>query len=282
MKPLTGSGSELVFHCTDEQEVIKAAGIIKSQLEKRRTNPLFKMIMDPLSGEMVDPCRLWLVEEFLDGPEYSCDFFMENGHIHILRETGKIKDSDYPFGTISGYTIPPYYTLNRIRDDINVTMMKAACALGFTWGYFMADFIVSNNRINMIELTPRPGGDSIPDLVRESTGADILKTYLDIISGDTGPLMNLPAPAGSYASIHLYSDREGVIADIDAAAITGDPRTRLLLLKKNRGDSVSLPPDDYDNRLLGYCVVSQGAHEPSLTMCKDIQRKLKVKYSTAN
>ena len=282
MKPLTGSGSELVFHCTEEQEIIKAVEIIKTQLEKRRDNPLFSLIMDPLSGEMIDPCSLWLVEEYIDGPEYSCDFFMDKDNIHILRETGKIKDSDYPFGTISGYIVPPDYPDSKTRKEIKSAMKNAASALGFTCGYFMADFIVCSNRINMIELTPRPGGDSIPELIRESTGADILKTYLDIVAGDTASLENFPEPSGSFASIHLFSDREGIIDDIDTSDITSDPRTRCLLLKKNKGDSVSLPPDDYDNRLLGYCVMSRDMTDSSLKMCKDIQRKIKIKYSIPN
>jgi hypothetical protein len=280
VKPLTGSGSELVFHCTGEQDIIKAVGILERQLEKRRNNPLFAPIMDPLSGETIDPCSLWIVEEFIEGPEYSCDFFIINSTVHVLRETGKIKDRDYPFGTVSGYMIPPYYAENKTREDIKVAMIGAAGALGFTWGYFMADFIVSNNQVNMIELTPRPGGDSLPDLIRESTGADILKTYLDIITGDISSLESFPEPAGNFASIHLYSDRKGVIADIDTAGITSDPRTRLLLMKKKRGDAVSLPPDDYDNRLLGYCVISRGTDDASLTMCREIQSKIKIKYST--
>lgn len=280
LKPLTGSGSELVFHCTEEQDIIRAVTIIETQLERRRNNPLFAHIMDPLSGEQIDPCSLWLVEEFIEGPEYSCDFFIDGSTIHLLRETGKIKDKDYPFGTVSGYMIPPYYAETKTREGIRVTMMKAAAALGFTWGYFMADFIVSKDQINMIELTPRPGGDSLPDLIKESTGADILKTYLDIITGDVSLLEDFPQPADNYASVHFYSDREGVITDIDTSDITNDPRTRLLLLKKNRGDSVYLPPDDYDNRLIGYCVVSRGMDDASLVMCKEIQSKIKVKYST--
>ncbi|MGD9159844.1 MAG: ATP-grasp domain-containing protein [Desulfobacteraceae bacterium] len=282
LKPLTGSGSELVFHCTHEKDIIKAVEILETQLERRRSNPLFTLIMDPVSGEMIDPCRLWIVEEYIDGPEYSCDFFMNNNSIHILRETEKIKDNDYPFGTVSGYIIPPYYAESKTREKIGYTMKNAASTLGFTWGYFMADFIVCDNQVSMIELTPRPGGDSLPDLIRESTGTNILKTYLDIMTGDTGILESFPKPTGSYASIHLFSDREGVIADIDTKDITCDPRTRFLLLKKNRGDSVSLPPDDYDNRLLGYCVISRGTDDFSLLMFKDIQRKIKVKYSTSN
>ena len=279
LKPVTGSGSELVFHCTEEHDIEKAVRTLEVQLEKRKDNPLFAPIMDPLIREMIDPCRLWLVEEYISGPEYSCDFFMENGNIHILRETGKIKEKDNLFGTVSGYIVPPCYPERINKDCIKSVMMQAAVSLGFTWGYFMADFIVSNNRLSIIELTPRPGGDSLPDLIRVSAGIDILTTYIDIMTGNNGPLEGFPEPAGDFASVHFYSDTKGKIENIDTEKIRKDPRTKFLLLKKNPGDSVSIPPDDYDNRLLGYCVISIDKGESSISVCREMQKKLKVTYS---
>ena len=282
LKPLTGSGSELVFHCTEEQDVISAVNVLQTQLKNRSDNPLFTLITDPLSGKMIDPCSLWIVEEYIDGTEYSCDFFMDMNNTYIMRETEKIKDGIYPFGTISGYIIPPSYPDTKTTDKIKSAMKNAASALGFAWGYFMADFIIRDGQIIMIELTPRPGGDSIPELIKAATGTDIIKAYIDIIAGDTSTLENPPKPSGSFASVHLFSARKGVIEDIDTSEITGDPRTRLLLLKKNKGDAVSLPPDDYDNRLIGYCVVSRNTNDSSLEICKEIQQKIKIKYSDLN
>ncbi len=279
IKPLTGSGSELVFHCTDEKEIEEAVEIIKTQLEKRKENPLFYPLMDPVSREMIDPCRFWIVEEFVSGPEYSCDFFMENSSIHILRETEKIKDRACEFGTISGYLMPPVYPASIKKDDIKSAMMKAANSLGFSWGYFMADFIVNDNMISIIELTPRPGGDSLPDLIKASTGINILITYLDIMTGSNGPLEGFPEPAGRHATVHFYSDREGIIDKIDTEEIIKDSRTKFILLKKKPGDSITLPPDDYDNRLIGYSVITLDAEESPISVCNEMQNKLKVTYS---
>lgn len=279
LKPVTGSGSELVFHCREEAHIREAVETMESQLEKRRDNPLFSLIMDPVSKEMIDPCRSWVVSEFISGTEYSCDFFMDGDSIHIIRETEKIKDSRYPLGTVSGYLIPPSYTGAFTRHDVKTAMKKAADSLGFSRGYFMADFIISGNSISMIEITPRPGGDSLPDLVRAACGHDILSIYLDIMSFKPFLPENLPEPAGNFAGIHFYSDRKGVIADIDTQEIINDHRTRLLLMKKKKGDSVSLPPDDYDNRQFGYCVVSLEGNESPLEICREFQNKINVSFA---
>ena len=228
---------------------------------------------------MIDPCRFFIVEEFVHGPEYSCDFFMGNSAIHILRETEKIKDIAGEFGTISGYLMPPSYPDSIKADDIKNAMMQAANSLGFSWGYFMADFIVSDNMISIIELTPRPGGDSLPDLIKASTGINILTTYLDIMTGNNGPLEGFPEPAGKHATVHFYSDREGIIDEIDEEEIQKDPRTIFFLLKKLPGDSVTLPPNDYDNRLIGYSVITLGPGESPVSVCSGMQNKLKVTYA---
>ena len=279
IKPVTGSGSELLFHCTDEEGIIKAVETIGGQLVKRKDNPLFVPIIDPVSSDILDPCRVWVVEEFIDGPEYSCDFFIHDNGVDVLRETGKIKDFAFPFGTVSGYTLPPSYGVQVNRDDIGKQMLAAARALGFEWGYFMADYILKNDRIYMIELTPRPGGDSLPDLIKVSSGNDILKTYMDMMGGNN-PIPDKFSPQSErFASIHFYADRKGTINEIDTVGIESDPRFCFLELKKKKGDQVSLPPDDYDNRLLGYCVISSPEDNFSLSTCRDFQKRIKVTFT---
>jgi hypothetical protein len=52
--------------------------------------------------------------------------------------------------------------------------------------------------------------------------------------------------------------------------------TVALLLKKNVGDRVTLPPDDYDNRLLGHCIMHWDYGWEQAAACRRIQGLLKV------
>ncbi len=277
LKPVSGSGSELLFHCSGEEDVFKAVLTLEKQLSKRKDNPLFAQMVNPVSGDSVDPCRVWIVEEFIDGNEFSCDFFLNGDEITLIRETGKIR-ADEPFGTVLAYTVPSRRPDLITNEKIKKTMSAAARSLGFERGYFMADYIVKDDHIFMIELTPRPGGDSIPELIKASSGSDILKTYMDIMCGNHSNLKDFTEPSGYYTSIHFYSDRNGIIDEIDTDSIVKDPRFRYLEIKKKKGDRVSLPPDDYDSRSIGYGVFFSGMDSPSPAMCRDIQNKIKVSF----
>jgi len=277
LKPISASGSELLFHCRQEEEILESVQIMQEQLPKRRSNPLFRAIPDPFFGAtVIDPCGSWVVEEFVSGPEFSCDFILHDGKVTVIRETGKIKASGQPFGSVLAYTFPPEYPERLRRQDLPHALEKAARALGFTWGYFMVDFIIQDGDPSFIEIAPRPGGDSIPDLVEIATGFDILGLYLDLMCGKfLAPRAN-KMPSESLASINLYGTKEGVLTRLDPSQVLAHSSVKALFLKKKMGDKITLPPDDYDNRLLGYCIVTREKDWNPRALYEDLRGRLKV------
>jgi biotin carboxylase len=277
LKPVSGSGSELLFHCKHEDEVRRAVDVMEEELPKRQTNPLFQPFPHPLQASYIDPCRVWLVEEFIPGQEFSCDFVCQDGKIRFIRETGKVKAVHRPFGSVLAYTFPPRYPSQFRRETLDKVLMKAVDALGFDWGYFMADYIVRDGFLMLIEMTPRPGGDSIPDLIRTGAGLNVLEIYLDFVCGK---LEHFPKDVSlvpeSFASINLFAPKEGVIFHLDGSKITSLPHVKGLFFKKSVGDRVVLPPKDYDNRLLGYCIVALEPQSDIPSECHRIEEHLTV------
>ena len=276
IKPVSGSGSELVFHCRDEGEIEISVRIMEKELKRRRSNPLFRMIPGNSQTGPLDPCESWVVEEFVEGPEFSCDFFLHGSGVTLLRETGKVKAPNKPFGSVLAYMFPPRYPKQFTLKNLTLVLEKAARALGFTWGNFMADFIIQDGCPVIIEMTPRPGGDSIPDLVEIATGYDLIGMHLDIVSGRFSPSTTLPLPSESFLSVHLYGTKEGVITHLDPSGIFRLPWVKTIVFKKNVGDEVRLPPQDYDNRLLGYCIISADNSPELDNVCQTFNKLLKV------
>lgn len=277
LKPVSGSGSELVFQCDAEEEIKRAVRTMKNELPRRESNPLFRPIFIPSKTTPIDPCRSWIVEEFVSGPEFSCDFMLQNGQIMILRETGKIKAPDQPFGSILAYTFPPSYPERFSGKNLLYVLKRAAISLGFIWGHFMADFIVPDDGLPVIiEMTPRPGGDSIPDLVAIATGYDLLGTHLHIMSGKFQPPEVFSMPPESFASINFFAPKEGGIIYLDPSRISPLPWVKAMVLKKNVGDRIVFPPADYDNRLLGYCIVSLDLNPDLFSVSQYLQSLLKI------
>ena len=269
LKPLAGSGSELLFHCRDESEVTKAVTILEEELPKRKANPLFRPFPNPAGDSLIDPCSCWVAEEYISGPEFSCDFVLQHDEIFFIRETGKIKARDKPFGSVLAYTFPPRYPAAFQKRVLKEVLKKATNSLGFDWGYFMVDYILHEGTPILIEMTPRPGGDSIPELVRAATGLDTLALYLDFVQGDFKEPKEPSLPPESFASLNFFAPMEGKIEVLDGREVRACPHVRKLLFKKHAGDRVILPPKDYDNRLLGYCIIEA---KPGLDLVAETQR----------
>jgi biotin carboxylase len=282
VKPVSGSGSELLFHCKGEDDVRRAVAVMEEELPRRRTNPLFQPFPHPLKASSIDPCQEWVVEEFIPGPEFSCDFVYQDGKIRFIRETGKVKAVHRPFGSVLAYTFPPRYPPQFRKETLEKVLMKAVGALGFDWGYFMVDYIVRGGLPMLIEMTPRPGGDSIPDLLKIGAGRNVLDMYLDFVCGE---LEHFPEDASlvpeSFASINLFAPKEGVIIHLDGSRIISLPHVKSLFLKKKAGDRIVLPPKDYDNRLLGYCVVALEPQCDIPSECRKLEERLTVTISDA-
>jgi hypothetical protein len=148
-------------------------------------------------------------------------------------------------------------------------LKKATNSLGFDWGYFMVDYILHQGTPILIEMTPRPGGDSIPELVSAASGVDTLALYLDFVQGRFKEPEELNLSPESFASLNFFAPMEGKIQVLDGGKVRACPHVKKLLFKKNTGDRVILPPKDYDNRLLGYCIIEA---KPGLDLVVETRR----------
>ena len=282
LKPLAGSGSELLFHCQDESDVIKAVTILEEELPKRKGSPLFRRFPNPAGDSLVDPCSCWVAEEFISGPEFSCDFVLQDEEVFFIRETGKIKATDKPFGSVLAYIFPPRYPVGFQKRILKEVLKKATTSLGFDWGYFMVDYILHEGTPILIEITPRPGGDSIPELVGAATGLDTLSLYLDFVQGDFKEPKELSLHPESFASLNFFAPMEGKIQVLDGREASECPHVKKIFFKKQAGDRVILPPKDYDSRLLGYCIIEAKSGLDLIEETRRLQQMITLRMNLLN
>jgi biotin carboxylase len=251
MKPLTGSGSELVFKCSNASEIATAFTLISTRLAEHHD---LRMYATPNNGHGgVDPRRVFAVEEYIEGPEYSCDFIIDADEVEIIRITRKIPAPDSPLGTILGYELPAGLPKGCDLDTFRTQIGRAAQALGISRAIVMLDFIVRDGRAVMIEMTPRPGGDCLPPLILQSSGFDILGAALDF---GEGKKISIPDKTqwNKMIGVRLFAQKEGTVASFDTHRLDADPRVRDVYLKRRVGHQVILPPKDYDSRLIGHVI----------------------------
>ncbi|UCG38362.1 MAG: ATP-grasp domain-containing protein [bacterium] len=257
LKPMTGSGSELVFWCRSRDEARKAFRLIHRKLVN---HPDARMYPNRASsGQSLDPRQDVVVEEGFSGPEFSCDFLLEEGGARLIRISGKVMAPGMETGTTLVYYIPANGDVGLGPGDLEVQLASAAQALGFGSGIFMADFILEGGRAYFLEVSPRPSGDCLPWLIRASSGLDTMGLALDVAQNRK---VKIPGPEAYrfMAALRLFAARAGTFKGLDTSALEGDPRVQEVVVYRKPGHQIVLPPTDYFSRILGHVIFRPEKH----------------------
>ena len=131
---------------------------------------------ESLTGEAI-------IEDFMDGPEYSAECICYRGERHILAFTQKVT-TGYPH-YIEREHIQPSNIPLEIQNKVEKVILNALDSLDIENGAAHAEFrILKNGEIGIIEIGARMGGDCIGTyLTPISTGMDYVKMVLDISCG---------------------------------------------------------------------------------------------------
>ena len=124
-----------------------------------------------------------IIEEYIDGNEYSCECITYKGKHYFLTFTKK-----YTTGTpnfIETGHVQPSDIDTKYHENIISEIFKALDALNIQNGASHTEFkIDKNGKTGIIEIGARMGGDCIgSDLVYLSTGYDYLKMVIEIAIG---------------------------------------------------------------------------------------------------
>ncbi len=272
LKPLTGSGSELIFRCDSVPECIAGFQKITNGLRNHRNRRMY-------SGQSGQP-PVVLAEALVTGDEYSCDFIIENDSIRIIRLTGKILSPGDEFGTARGYLFPARLPEEIAAPALAETIHRAAAALGIRRSICMLDFIIEQGRIVLLEMTPRPGGDCLPFLLRRCLNLDPLTLLLDFAQQRMGSVdwtaqeECLPACIG----LRLHARQQGVLKRLDPCRLHRDKRVVEIHLIRAVGHRVVMPPEDYDAWLLGHILFIPDPSSDLAEQCRELAEKLEVVF----
>ncbi|MEU2900456.1 ATP-grasp domain-containing protein [Streptomyces sp. NPDC001273] len=185
VKPRDGSGSEGVLVVRDPADVAAAR-----------------------DRALRNPGRL-LVEEFLDGPEFSVESFTSEGRHHILAVTEKFTGAN---AVEVGHVVPARIEAARLQA-LEAAARRFLDAVDLTEGPAHTEIILTAEGPRIVESHNRPGGDGIVDLVRHVRGIDARDLLAAQVSGAPLGLPPATGPHGAAATWFLTPD-PGVVTGL--------------------------------------------------------------------
>lgn len=198
----------------------------------------------------------FIIEQFIEmaGSQSGSDSFVKDGKLTMVTFDRQYYDrsSANPF-TPSAMCYPsdmPEDVQKQLRDDIQravtllgigTTIINVECRLG------------TDGKPYIMELSPRAGGNRVPELVRMASGCDIILNNVRAALGLPVDDMSDPVYDGSYARVVLHAANSGVFKGV---SIDGDIESKYLVEK----DLLVRPGDHVDaftgaNKSLGLLIM---------------------------
>lgn len=140
-----------------------------------------------------------IVEEFIEGREFSVEMISYQGKHYPLAITDKVTTGSPYFVETEHHQ--PADISNEVRENINQCVIKALDVLKIENGASHSEvFLLNNGAIRIVEIAGRMGGDLIGShMVILSTGYDFVKGVIEVALGEfSAPQINQNSYSGVY------------------------------------------------------------------------------------
>ena len=148
-----------------------------------------------------------LVEEFIEGPEYSIEGLHHDGKSEVIQFTEK-KTTEFPYNVELGH-IQPANISEGNQQKIREIVSKIGSALHFENCPSHTELKINDRGIFVIETSPRLGGDYITStLTPLSTGVYVEDELLKIALGES---IDPQPEAVQYSGVRFFAFEEGSV-----------------------------------------------------------------------
>ena len=216
VKPRDNSGSRGVKLCRNAEE-------LKASIEEALENSKLDTV---------------LVEEFVEGPEYSIEGLHYDGKSEVIQFTEK-KTTEFPYNVELGHKQPANLTEEQ-KTAIREIVSKIGKAMNFVNCPSHTELKINDRGIFVIETSPRLGGDYITStLTPLSTEINLEDQLLHIALGE--PVDTKTGRVEKASGVHFFCLPEGRVAKIDTKALeeaSNWPGIYNFNLKLKEGDEV--------------------------------------------
>lgn len=176
-----------------------------------------------------------MIEQFIDGPEFSVEIIVWDRIPHIIAVTDK-KTSDVPYFVELGHNQPscfPSHSIEIIKD----AAISGVKALQLDNCAAHAELKLQNGQAYIMEIGARLGGDFIStELTHISTGIDMVAAAINVSLGIEPILYS--TEKGRGVCIRYFCPKSGILLSIDNTEILHDPHIYDYNIYRHIGDKL--------------------------------------------
>jgi biotin carboxylase len=153
-----------------------------------------------------------LIEEFVEGDEFSVEMLVRDGKPLWANITGKqLVPGPRP---VELAHIVPADLPAELDDLLKQQTERVIDATGFRDGVVHCEWIVADGMPHLVECAGRLAGDGILDVVQLAYPVELLRCYYAVLKGEDPP-SDLPARAKAGAAVRFLTIEPGVVESVE-------------------------------------------------------------------
>lgn len=176
-----------------------------------------------------------LIEQFIDGPEFSIEIIVWNSEVNVLTVTDK-KTTGAPHFVELGHNQPSCFSKEDV-ETLKTAAVAGVKALGVNNCACHAEAKLMDGKAYLMEIGARLGGDFIStELTHLSTGIDMVAAAIDVALGMEPDLSIKEEPKG--ACIRYFCPKAGKLVSVTNTEVLNDPRVYKKEIYVRKGDII--------------------------------------------
>ena len=213
-----------------------------------------------------------LIEQFIEGPEFSIEIIVWNGKVNVLTVTDK-KTTGAPHFVELGHNQPSCFSAADV-ETLKTAAVAGVKALGVNNCACHAEAKLMDGKAYLMEIGARLGGDFIStELTHLSTGIDMVAAAINVALGVEPNLNPKEEPKG--VCIRYFCPTPGKLVSISNTEILADPRVYLWEIYHKEGDEI--PEVTSSLCRSGHVIVTENTPQKAIELADEIVNKVEFK-----
>lgn len=215
--------------------------------------------------------RSVMLEQFVQGPEFSVEIIAWNGRVNVLTVTDK-KTTEAPYFVELGHNQPSVYPAETV-DAIKAAAVAGVMALGVMNCACHAEVKVQDGKAYLMEVGARLGGDFIStELTHLSTGVDMVAAAINCALG-IEPCLE-PTEEKHGVCIRYFCPKPGRLVSVSNTGILYDSRVYGWEIYHQIGDMIP----EVTNSLCrtGHVIVTEETPQKAIAYAESLLNEVKL------
>ncbi len=214
-----------------------------------------------------------MIEQFIEGPEFSVEIIVWQGETHVLTVTDK-KTTEAPYFVELGHNQPSTFSFETV-EAIKEAAVLGVKALGLNNCAAHAELKVQNGLPYLMEIGARLGGDFIStELTHLSTGVDMVAAAINVALGIEPDLKPIEEPKG--VCIRYFTPTPGRLVAINNEDLLNDSHVYDAEIYHQVGDVIPEVHSSLDRS--GHVIVTAPTAQEAIKKADEIISK--VQFTT--